>query len=126
MILYFVKFVVGVIGSLQSGYMMISVELIFMFIMKKSFIDVCCRGHFQIVQWLYSLDREIDIHKDNDKLFRLVCKNGNFEIAKWLYKNFGGVNIHANNDEAFREVCSHGRFEDLHGLSLRLRGIPFY
>jgi hypothetical protein len=50
----------------------------------------------------------VDIHADNDQLFRNACSNGYLSVAQWLY-GLGGVDIHAENDHAFRMACSFGQ-----------------
>lgn len=57
---------------------------------KKVFINVCIDGRFlQIAQWLYTLGT-IDIHEDNDSLFKCIS---HLNIARWLYDLDGITNI---------------------------------
>ena len=74
----------------------------------------CDHGYFELAKILYqySVDNNypIDIHEENEVVFRWSCVNGHFEIAYWLY-NIGisqnnPINIHVWNDSVFRH-CKH-------------------
>lgn len=60
----------------------------------------------EIANWLYSFGG-IDIHHDNDEVFRWSCGLGQLEVAQWLY-SLGNVDIHARKDFAFRSSCANG------------------
>ena len=51
---------------------------------------------------------DIDVHTDNECVFRYSCQYGYLNIAKWLVSIFGDINIHAENDYAFRWSCENG------------------
>ena len=63
-------------------------------------------GHLNVAQWLYSIGN-IDIHINDEEVFRRVCKIGYLIMAKWLY-SLGGINIYAKNDCAFRWAVDNG------------------
>ena len=90
---------------------------------EVAFSDSCCYGHLKVVQWLYSLfssactqrihsaslmEGKIDIHQNEDLLFRISCSNGHLEVAQWLY-SLGGVDIYAVNNYAFRKSFKYGK-----------------
>jgi hypothetical protein len=59
-------------------------------IIKSVFISICKQGYYlEIAQWLYTLDT-IDIHEDNDSLFKSIS---HINIARWLYDLDGIINI---------------------------------
>src|SRR5438477_290717 len=53
-------------------------------ILREGLMCACEYGYFEIVKWLIKVEN-IDIHFDNDLLFRNACENGHIEIAQWLY-----------------------------------------
>jgi hypothetical protein len=55
---------------------------------------------------LYGLG-DVDIHANNDYVFRYACHRGHLSVAQWLY-DLGGVDIHVEDDFAFREACVSG------------------
>ena len=66
--------------------------------------------------------KRIDIHVDNEFLFRFVCEEGYLEVAKWLWevsqretKEIGRetkkIDIHVDNEYAFCWTCYGGHFE---------------
>ena len=77
--------------------------------MKKHFDRVVQSGHINIAQWLYELgiknNQPINIHANNEFLFRWSCENGHINITQWLYelslKNNQPINIHVDNEDAF-------------------------
>ena len=81
---------------------------------KYNFFDACENGHKSIAEWLLSLEEthgKIDIHVDDEKVFRHACSNGHKAVAEWLLsleETHGKINIHANDDQAFRLACRRG------------------
>jgi len=75
----------------------------------RSFINSCKMGHLEVAQWLYSIV-DIDIHLQNELVFRLACEKGHLEVAQWLYC-LGGVNIHEVHNYAFKWACKEGHLE---------------
>jgi len=81
------------------------------------FKDCYKNYNWTTIKWLYELCRDtpeygpIDIHSDNEHLFRIVCYKNNLEMAQWVYNlhltdpNVGKIDIHAKDDEAFRTAC---------------------
>ena len=41
----------------------------------------CKKGYLNVAKWLYSFNN-VNIHADNEYIFRLSCHNGNLNIAK--------------------------------------------
>jgi len=52
---------------------------------------------------------KVDIHAQDDFVFRWSCVNGRLEVAQWLHSQ--GANIHAWDDYAFRWSCKNGHLE---------------
>ena len=78
------------------------------------FFYSCYHGHTEISQWIFDLVQQknltpINIHYDDEFLFRNCCRHARYEIIAWLL-NFS-INIHAHNDEAFRLCCEHGHLD---------------
>jgi hypothetical protein len=64
-----------------------------------------------LLEWLYGLNPDFNIHFQNDLLFRKCCENGNLDLVKWLYSIDGIINIHYNNEKAFRLACKNGNLD---------------
>lgn len=61
----------------------------------------CQHGCLDVVQWLCS----VDIHIDNDHIFKLACQNGQLNIAQWIYSPV----IHQNTcEDVFEWACQNG------------------
>ncbi len=62
-------------------------------------------GHLEIIKWLYD-DLKMDIHANDDEVFKSACSNGQIEIVKWL------ISIDTfNPDEGFKLACINGYFD---------------
>jgi ankyrin repeat protein len=82
--------------------------------MDQQFIDFCLAcydGHLEIVQWLLSVNPDINISAENEYAFRCVCYRGHLEIARWLLSVNPNINISAETEYAFRWACSQGHLE---------------
>jgi hypothetical protein len=69
----------------------------------------CQTGQLEKIKELYNLGY-IDIHKNNDYIFRYCCSNGYIKVAKWLI-SLGGIDIHKNNNDIFRNTCENGHLK---------------
>lgn len=97
----------------------------------NTFKSVCTRNKLEVAQWLYLIATtneilcyiplyytlmkkiiltKLDIHAENEVIFRDACCKGYLELAKWLY-SLGKVDINANDEEAFRFACTNGHLE---------------
>lgn len=76
--------------------------------------NMSVRQYLVHIQWLIN-NRKINIHVNNEQLFRFGCKNGYLAITKWLIylgeADGEKINIHCNHEEAFIESCKNGHFE---------------
>ena len=88
--------------------------------MDKEFIKLCKDGKINELEKYYSEHQNINIHANNEVVFRWSCKNGRLELAKWLievsqtkneYVKTGLINIHANMEDSFRWSCRYGHLE---------------
>jgi hypothetical protein len=72
------------------------------------FIVLCYHGYIETMKWLWTKG-EINIHANNEEVFRCSCGCGCIELAKWLIEiskeNGKIINISAINDFAFRYSC---------------------
>lgn len=88
------------------------------------FSDACRSGYAQLAKLLYEISlaegTKIDIHRQNDNIFKMSCQNGHLELARWLYEvsktdnnnnNNGKIDIHVFNDFPFRWSCRNGYVE---------------
>ena len=98
---------------------------------QHDFELACANNHLELAKYIYSSNTDsnigtstsndshsesgmIDIHVNDEVIFRTSCRYGKLAIAKMLWqlgkmKNVGMINIHANNDEAFRYACVNDR-----------------
>lgn len=83
------------------------------FIVKSMIYELfkvaCLSGNICMAKWFHTRTN-IDIHKQNEYIFRWVCENGFINIAKWLY-SLGYININAVDDDAFRSACRKGHLK---------------
>lgn len=76
---------------------------------QRAFTRCCLNGYIDYAKWLWNLSKEnnrpIDIHANNEDLFKFCCMFNNINMAQWLYKLSLEINspidIRAGNDEAF-------------------------
>lgn len=79
---------------------------------SNGFIIACDEGHFEIAQWMVSVNLNIDISHRNNEAFVMVCVHGNWEIAKWLLTlNPTISDVTLDMEDAFRHACSNGHLE---------------
>jgi ankyrin repeat protein len=71
----------------------------------------CYIGHLELVKYLISLSRDINIHAQDERAFRLACENGHLEVVEYLISLNRNINIHAQNEEAFRLACRDGKLK---------------
>lgn len=65
----------------------------------------CSWSHLHIAKWIIkNAGNKVDIHDDNDIIFRNACWYDRLDIAKYVY-GLSYVNIRACFDEAFRYAC---------------------
>lgn len=67
----------------------------------------CCCGYLDNFKFFLSINKNFDIHCNNERLFRDACREGHLEVAQFIF-SFGKVNIYAQNDYAFRLACGRG------------------
>lgn len=79
--------------------------------------------NIQIFEWLIKLSEsygKIDIHFNNEEIFRTSCYSREHEVLQYLIKlgetSYGKINIHANNEEAFRNLCQYGSIDGIKWL----------
>jgi hypothetical protein len=61
----------------------------------------CAEGHFELLQWMYSLpNHNINIHNDYEESFIHACYKGRLDICKWLYSldPNNQIDVHINSD----------------------------
>jgi hypothetical protein len=85
----------------------------------------CEYGYLELAKRSLNISNKINIHADDDYVFRAACTNGHLEIAKWLLDisnnksdplktgsdSASRINIHSYGDEAFRNSCENGHIE---------------
>lgn len=77
----------------------------------KAFFESCHNDQLLVAKALLEINskhNKIDIHRDDEYIFRYVCDQGHIEIAKWLYSLDDKINIHSLGDYVFRMSCEKG------------------
>jgi hypothetical protein len=91
---------------------------------QKAFRESCINGYIDIAEWLFNLDKCINIHINNEQIFRFVCANGYLDVAMWLYYislESTEIKIGIRDNYAFRYACMNKHkhvAEWLYNLSL--------
>ena len=75
------------------------------------FIKACRKGALLAVKKLWNLYPNIDIHDNDEEVFRIACKNGNLELAKWLWDLNKNIDVHVRDEFAFIESCINGHLK---------------
>lgn len=65
-----------------------------------------------IINLAKELDKPIDVHANDERIFNTVCAYGYVDIVEWLLR-YGEttntpIDIHANSDDAFISACVNG------------------
>lgn len=62
------------------------------------------------IEEIRKLQKEgVDIHADDDIVFRLACAHGKLELVKFLLKN--DVDVHIKSDWGIRAACAYGHWK---------------
>lgn len=69
-----------------------------------------------MVQWLWQLDQDINIHAENEDAFISSCEGGHLEISQWLWNLNQNINIHVENELAFRHACLNDHLDTVKWL----------
>ena len=76
------------------------------------FILACEKQYFTVAEWLYSKYKEnIDVHFDNEYIFRYACINGHLKLLKWFIEltiKDTSIDIHINDEDGFVNACICG------------------
>jgi hypothetical protein len=73
---------------------------------NEYFIKAYQSNNLDLVKWLYNFG-DINIHDNNEYIFRWCCIQGYLDIAQWIY-SLGNVNLFACDSEAFEASCTNG------------------
>lgn len=76
--------------------------------MLTSFYHICLNGNRQVINWFYTKIK-IDIHSENEWLFRELCKYGKYIIVRHIYDMVQNIVIDTNEDDAFRGSCQNNQ-----------------
>jgi hypothetical protein len=74
------------------------------------FIRACYYGRTLVAKYIYS-NHNINLHIENDKIFRLCCSSGHLEVAQWLFELDHKIDIHVYNECVFKCVCGNGHLK---------------
>lgn len=75
------------------------------------FLNVCRNGHIEVARFLLSVDNLINIHANNEYMFRISCSNGDLNSVKFLVLIDGKIDTHILNDDALYNSCINGHTE---------------
>ena len=88
--------------------------------LELGFLFACENGHGKIVKYLLNIaeqysGKKINIHKNNEEIFKLVCKKRYIKIMRFLLKisywHDKEIDIHIDNEECFRTACEYGHLD---------------
>ena len=76
----------------------------------KQFTEFCKKGDLiEAKKYWNRYKKNIDIHHQDEKIFRLSCDNGHLNIAKWLLEIC--PDIHTDFGSAFFGACENGHLD---------------
>ena len=78
---------------------------------KINFLNACKFGCLNISKYLFTENKNINIHAEDEYAFRWSCENGHLEVCKFLIQLDKNIDIHAENEEAFRWSKKNKHFE---------------
>lgn len=74
----------GHLDILKFSHSKISEEV---FNYQECILHSCYKGHLEMSKWLYEVGKhKINIHHENDEIFRYTTYNGHLNIIIWLYE----------------------------------------
>jgi hypothetical protein len=88
--------------------------------LQNMFELACCvKGDIEFANFLWdisiTLNKPIDIHRDNEQLFQTCCYKNILEVARWLFDLSiyikSPINIRASNDDTFKKCCEYSQYE---------------
>ena len=103
----------GFIWACENGHMEVA-QWVMSFIVANdinAFIELCINGELELAQDFYSINPEIDISVDNERIFKIVCKNGYLEMAKWLLSVKPDINISIDDNHALKYARKNGHMK---------------
>ena len=70
--------------------------------------DLCKLGYlnFNIIKYLFRLDRNINLRIDNDILLKCCFRFSDYHKTEWLLKKIGNVELNSSYDQFFRDFCN--------------------
>jgi len=78
--------------------------------LNNKLIEACKKGNIEQCEKIYN-KYKLDIHAENDFVFRNACLEGNLKIIQWVLTFGEKPDIHANDDEIFRNACDKRRLD---------------
>ena len=103
----------GFIWACENGHTEVA-QWVMSFIVANdinAFIDLCINGELELAQEFYSINPELDISVDNERIFKIVCENGYLEMAKWLLLVKPDINISIDDNNAFKYAQKNGHMK---------------
>ena len=77
----------------------------------------CWVGNIEYVRLLLDTFPNIDIHRNDDFVFRWACSSGHLDLAKMLLGRFPNINPKVKNGSAFLSACFKGHLDVVKWLS---------
>jgi len=103
----------GFIWACENGHTEVA-QWVMSFIVANdinAFIDLCINGELELAQEFYSINPNIDISIDNERIFKIVCENGYLEMAKWLLSVKPDINISIDDNHALKYARKNGHMK---------------
>jgi hypothetical protein len=74
-------------------------------LVQLAFNGAIKNNHTDIILWLLSLNRFIDVHMYDELAFRLACETGNLDLARHYYYNYSPIDVTIKDHIAFTSAC---------------------
>jgi len=75
---------------------------------RRGFDEACLAGHFQVAQWVWSLDQGLLASNVDIKFLRRAVKNGDLASLRWLWSLNPTHSVRLMHKYVLRKACSRG------------------
>lgn len=72
---------------------------------------LCKKGAIEVIEFIISMNTNINIHAKRESCFRNACINGHREVARLLLKKFRGINVNIKLENTFQKIIERKHYK---------------